>query len=204
MDVIFYKLWGGWGAERWADMSKSGQQAQYLSTFVSSAACESLLGTSRKIPPCVEVEKKMWLWKYPNSKHSPSHMQLYLRQADVSSAAPPPPEMTAALMSGAPSHGGVSRDWWGSSVSRPRTGSRLLPAQTTRARQADRQAGPAIHAKILKYMAGKLPPSRGQMGWTCGLNCSGRRKRAAGVIGCSSRVEMDALTTWSVKDGGLI
>lgn len=38
---------------------KSGQQAQYLSTFVSSAACESLLGTSRKIPPCVEVEKKM-------------------------------------------------------------------------------------------------------------------------------------------------
>lgn len=140
-------LWalGRGGAERisaWVDVSKSGQQAQYLSTFVSSAACESLLGTSRKIPPCVEVEKKMWLWKYPNSKHTPSHMQLYLRQADVSSAAPPPPEMTAALISGTPSHGGVSRDWWGSSVSRPG----LFPGcsqhrQPEQGRQAGRQAG---------------------------------------------------------------
>lgn len=34
---------------------------------------ESLLGISSKIPPCVEVEKKMWLWKYLNSKHTHTH-----------------------------------------------------------------------------------------------------------------------------------
>lgn len=61
----------------------------------------------------------VWKWKrkcdYESistvNTHTPSHMQLYSKQADVSSTAPPPPETTAAtVISGTPSHGSVNND----------------------------------------------------------------------------------------------
>lgn len=55
----------------------------------------------------------------------------------------------------------------------------VAPSTDSQNRQADRQAGSVIHANILKYMAGKLPPSRGQIGWTCRFNCSELWKSAA-------------------------
>lgn len=84
---------------------------------------------------------RVWKWKrkcdyesiWTVNTHTASHMQLYSKQADVSSTAPPPPETTAAtVISGTPSHGGVNSDWWGGSASRPQTDSRLLPAKTAR------------------------------------------------------------------------
>lgn len=139
-------------------------------------------------------------------------MQLYSKQADVSSTAPLPPETTAAtLISGTSSHGGVNSDWWGGSASRPPDWFQLAPST---GRQADRQAGSVIHVNILKYMAGKLPPSRGQIGWTCRFNRSKLWKSAAECsfiqlhqpfsVGINWKRSKSMHLTWSVKYLGLI
>lgn len=97
----------------------------------------------------------------------------------------------------------------------PRTDSSLLPAQAARTgRQADRQAGSVIHANILKYMAGKLPPSRGQIGWTCRFNRSKLWKSAAECsfiqlhwpfsVRINWKRSKSIHLTWSVKYLGLI
>lgn len=91
---------------------------------------------------------RVWKWKrkcdYESistvNTHTPSHMQLYSKQADVSSTAPPPPETTAAtVISGTPSHGGVNSDWWGAL----NPGPGLIPgcSQHRQPEQAGGQAG---------------------------------------------------------------
>lgn len=99
---------------------------------------------------------RVWKWKRKcdyesisivnTQTHTPSHMQLYSKQADVSSTAPPPPKTTAAtLISGTSSHGGVNSDWWGGSASRPPD---LFQLAARTGRQAGRLSDTCEYIKI--------------------------------------------------------
>lgn len=188
MDVIFEMLWG------WVGEGSSERILGWVSVCVNLGSRPSICPHLYPAPHVKAFwahqakSPRVWKWKrkcdhesiWTVNTHTPSHMQLYSKQADVSSTDPPPPETTAAtVISGTPSHGGVNSDWWGGLCIQAPDRFQATPSTDSQNRQADRQAGSAIHANILKYMAAKLRPSRGQIGRTCRFNCSKLWKSAA-------------------------
>ncbi len=141
-DLFLFEDWGWAGRISGRGLRRAGRCMQVCRVWakgpVFGCICSRLnmwkpSGHIRQKPQCLEEEKEVsYYWSISAiNTHSFTHIFPKPQWCQQQSSVVLPPWMTAAVISGRPSHGHVSYDWWELCI-QAQTASRSLAAQTAK------------------------------------------------------------------------